>query len=61
MNTQELAELIEKLYIDFQEEHSKSSKSAHGRARKILGEMLKVIPKYRKASVAEDKARTKKN
>jgi hypothetical protein len=36
--------------------HSKSSKAAHGRARKELGALKKLIAEYRKASVAEDKA-----
>jgi len=55
MNTQELFEQIENLYTDFREGHEGTSKAAHGRARKALGEMKKLVTEYRKASVAEDK------
>ena len=37
------------------EEHEGKSKAAHGRARKALGEIKKLVTEYRKASVAEDK------
>ena len=55
MNTQELFEQIDALYETFKEEHSGKSKAAHGRARKALGEIKKLVTEYRKASVAEDK------
>lgn len=55
MNTQELYDKIDALYEEFKAEHGKSSKAAHGRARKALGEIKKLVTEYRKASVAEDK------
>ena len=57
MNTQELVEKMELLFEEFKAEHAKTSKAAHGRARKALGEMKKLITEYRKASTAEDKAK----
>ena len=56
MDTQELFEQIDALYETFKDEHAKSSKAAHGRARKAIGEIKKLVTEYRKASVAEDKA-----
>jgi len=55
MNTQELFEQIETLYETFKVEHEGKSKAAHGRARKALGGIKKLVTEYRKASVAEDK------
>ena len=55
MNTQELFEQIETLYENFKIEHSGTSKASHGRARKSLSEIKKLVTEYRKASVAEDK------
>ena len=55
MNTQELFEQIDALYTTFKAEHSATSKAAHGRARKALGDIKKLVTEYRKASVAEDK------
>ena len=55
MNTQELFEQIENLYEDFKAGNEGSTKAAHGRARKALGEIKKLVTEYRKASVAEDK------
>jgi hypothetical protein len=57
MNTQEIKEQLDTLYETFTAEHSASSKAAHGRARKALGEIKKLVTEYRKASVAEDKAK----
>ena len=57
MNTTELLEKIEVLFEEFKAEHAKSSKAAHGRARKTLGEIKKLITEYRKASIDEDKAK----
>lgn len=57
MNTQEIKEQLDILYEVFTAEHSASSKAAHGRARKALGEIKKLVAEYRKASVAEDKAK----
>ena len=55
METQELFERLEVLFETFRIEHSGKSKAAHGRARKALREIKKLIPDYRKASVAADK------
>lgn len=55
MNTQELKEKLDALYETFSTEHAGTSKAAHGRARKALGEIKKLVTEYRKASVAEDK------
>ena len=57
MNTQELFERLDVLFETFKGEHAGKSKAAHGRARKALGEIKKLISEYRKASVAEDKAK----
>ena len=57
METEKLFEQIDALYETFKAEHTGSSKAAHGRARKALGEIKKLVTEYRKASVAQDKAR----
>ena len=57
METQQLYAKMEVLWERFQEEHSKTTKKAHGIARKSLGEIKKLIQEYRKASIAEDKAK----
>ena len=53
--TQDIFEKIEVLYESFKAEHTGTSKAAHGRARKALGNIKKLISEYRKASVAADK------
>jgi ATP:corrinoid adenosyltransferase len=55
MNTQELKAAIDGLYEVFCTEHEGKSKAAHGRARKALGEIKKLVAEYRKASIDEDK------
>ena len=55
MNTQELFEKMELLFEDFKAEHAKTTKAAHGRARKALGKIKKLVTEYRKASIEEDK------
>ena len=55
MNTQELKEQLDALYESFTWSTAGTSKAAHGRARKALGGIKKLISEYRKASVAEDK------
>jgi hypothetical protein len=55
MNTQELVEKMEVLFESFKAEHAGKSKAAHGRARKVLGEIKKLVAEYRKASIDEDK------
>jgi hypothetical protein len=57
MTTQELFEQMQGLWNEFSAEHSKASKAAHGRARKTVGDLKKLVTEYRKASVAEDKAK----
>ena len=57
MNTQEIFEKLETLFTTFSEEHAGKSKAAHGRARKALGEIKKLVTEYCKASVSEDKAK----
>jgi hypothetical protein len=46
---------MELLFEDFKAEHAKTTKAAHGRARKALGEIKKLISEYRKASIEENK------
>lgn len=57
MNTQEIFEKIESLYENFKTEHNGKSKAAHSRARKVLGEIKKLISEYKKTSVTEDKTK----
>ena len=57
MTTQELFEQMQGLWNEFSAEHSKTSKAAHGRARKAVGDLKKLVTEYRKASVAEGKAK----
>lgn len=57
MNSQELFEQMQSLWEEFTTEHAKTSKAAHGRARKAAGDLKKLVTEYRKASVAEDKAK----
>jgi hypothetical protein len=54
MNTQELAEKIELLCEEFKAEHAKTTKAAHGRARKALGELGK-LTKSRRMEIQEKK------
>jgi len=55
MNSNEIYKQMATLWAQFSEEHDKTSKAAHGRARKHLGEMKKLVDEYRKAAIAEDK------
>jgi hypothetical protein len=57
MNTTELFEKMDLLYEIFKAEQAGTTKAAHARARKTLGEMKKVITEYRKTSTAEGKAK----
>jgi hypothetical protein len=57
MTSQELHTKIAELFETLTIEHSKPAKAAHGRARKIAGELKKLITEYRKASTLEDKAK----
>jgi F0F1-type ATP synthase membrane subunit b/b' len=56
MNTTELLEKIESLLVELKAENAKTAKAAHGRARKIAGEVKTLANDYRKTSIAEDKA-----
>ena len=55
MESKEIYTQMATLWAKFSEEHDKTSKAAHGRARKHLGEMKKLVTEYRKASIAEGK------
>jgi ElaB/YqjD/DUF883 family membrane-anchored ribosome-binding protein len=55
MNTQELVTKMEELLEVVKSENAKTAKAAHGRARKTLGEIKKLVSEYRKASIEEDK------
>ena len=57
MTTQELYTQITELFSKFQEEQAKTTKVAHREARKLLGELKKLISPYNQASVNEDKAK----
>jgi len=57
METNETYTKLSELWNEFSIEHSKSSKAAHGRARRALTEVKKLISVYKKSSVAEDKAK----
>jgi hypothetical protein len=55
MNSQEILDKVVELLETLKEEHCKTSKAAHGRARKASGEIKKLMAEYKKASTAEDK------
>jgi len=57
MESNEVYLKLVELWTEFSIEHSKTSKAAHGRARKALTEVKKLISVYKKSSVAEDKAK----
>lgn len=57
MNTNEILNKATELFTLLSEEHNKTSKAAHGRARKISSEIKKLMGDYKKASTAEDKAK----
>ena len=57
MNTTELVEAMEALLETVKTENSKTAKAAHGRARKVAGEIAKLIKEDKKASTAEDKVK----
>jgi hypothetical protein len=57
METNETYTKLSELWNEFSIEHSKSSKAAHGRARRALTEVKKLISVYKKSSVAEDKVK----
>tara|TARA_R110000824_G_scaffold3852_2_gene18449 strand:- start:1512 stop:1682 length:171 start_codon:yes stop_codon:yes gene_type:complete len=55
MTTQEIKTEIEEFYNTFLENHVKSSKASHGRARSALTKVKKLIGEYKRTSIAEDK------
>tara|TARA_R110001592_G_scaffold309298_1_gene583454 strand:- start:188 stop:361 length:174 start_codon:yes stop_codon:yes gene_type:complete len=57
MESNEIYLKLAELWTEFSIEHSKPSKAAHGRARRALTEVKKLISVYKKSSVAEDKAK----
>lgn len=57
MNSQEILDKVVELLETLKEEHSKTSKKAHSRARKTSGEIKKLMAEYKKASTAEDKTK----
>jgi hypothetical protein len=57
MTSQELHDKMVAVLETLTIEHHKTTKAAHGRARKAAGELKKLITEYRKASTAEDKAK----
>ena len=56
MNTQELITAMEALLETVKTENEKSSKAAHGRARKAASELKKLAGEFKKTSTTEDKA-----
>jgi len=56
MNTQELITTMEALLETVKIENEKTSKAAHGRARKAASELKKLAGEFKKVSSAEDKA-----
>ena len=57
MESNEVYLKLVELWTEFSIDHSKTSKAAHGRARKALTEIKKLISVYKKSSIAEDKAK----
>jgi len=57
MSTQELFEQINQLFTEFSEYHAQSTKVSHGKARKSLSQMKKLLAAYNKSSVLEDKTK----
>ena len=57
MESNEVYLKLVELWTEFSIEHSKTSKAAHGRARKAITEVKKLISVYKKSSIAEDKAK----
>jgi hypothetical protein len=55
MNTNEILNKATELFSILSEEHNKTSKAAHGRARKVSSEIKKLMAEYKKVSTAEDK------
>ena len=54
-NSNELFEQIKDLFVEFETEHTGTTKASKGRARKAIGEVKKLITEYRRLSVLEQK------
>lgn len=46
---------MKSLFEQFEKEHNGNSKAAKTRARKVIGELKKLVTDYRKASVEENR------
>ena len=55
MSTTEILENIKSLIIEVEGENTKTSKAAHGRARKLAGEIKNLAAEFKRQSVTEDK------
>ena len=55
MSTTEIIENIKSLLIEVEGENLKTSKAAHGRARKLAGEIKTLAAEFKRVSVTEDK------
>jgi hypothetical protein len=56
MNTSELVEAMTVLLETVKAENEKTSKAAHGRARKAASELKKLAGEFKRTSTVEDKA-----
>ena len=56
MTSQELHDKMAELFETLTIEHHKPTKAAHGRARKVAGEIKKLITPYKKANMDEVKS-----
>ena len=55
MNTIEIIEQLLLLLEEVEAENLKTSKAAHGRARKAAGQIKNLAAEFKRTSVAEDK------
>jgi hypothetical protein len=53
--SQELFDQMKELFDQFESEHNGTTKASKTRARKVIGELKKLVTDYRKASVDESK------
>ena len=54
-NSNELFEQMKDLFVEFETEHTGTTKASKSRARKAIGEVKKLVTEYRKVSVEESK------
>ena len=57
MDSNEIYMKMAELWTEMSLEYSKPSKAAHGRARSAATKVKKLIGEYKRASIAEDKAK----